>query len=184
MALRNAILAALADGESSGYDLAKSFDIAVANFWSATAQQLYRELDKLEAEGLVEARLIEQTRRPNKRMFSLTEAGRATLHDFIARPPKATAIRDELLVQVEAMETGDFAAVRSNLEAKRTASEGKLRRYEQSRKELLDGRTERQYLKDTQRLGHYLTLARGIAFEEENIRWCAYVLGVLGPRDG
>ena len=52
MALRHAVLAALLEGEASGYQLAKRFDVSVANFWSATPQQLYRELDRLEAEGL------------------------------------------------------------------------------------------------------------------------------------
>ena len=44
MALRNAVMAALLDGEASGYDLAKGFEASVANFWMATPQQVYREL--------------------------------------------------------------------------------------------------------------------------------------------
>ena len=47
MALRDAVLAALLDSEASGYDLAKSFDGSVANYWMATPQQLYRELERL-----------------------------------------------------------------------------------------------------------------------------------------
>jgi DNA-binding PadR family transcriptional regulator len=46
MALRNAILAVLLDTEASGYDLAKFFDASVANFWTSTPQQIYRELEK------------------------------------------------------------------------------------------------------------------------------------------
>jgi DNA-binding PadR family transcriptional regulator len=40
MALRHAVLAALLEGEVSGYQLAKRFDVSVANFWSASPQQL------------------------------------------------------------------------------------------------------------------------------------------------
>lgn len=87
VALRDAVLAALLEGESSGYDLAKSFDASVANFWTATPQQLYRELERLAADGLIEARVVEQERRPNKRMFSLTDAGRAALREFTAKRP-------------------------------------------------------------------------------------------------
>lgn len=36
MSLKYAVLAALLEGEASGYDLAKVFDVSVANFWSAT----------------------------------------------------------------------------------------------------------------------------------------------------
>ena len=60
MSLRDAVLAALLEGESSGYDLAKSFDASVANFWMATPQQLYRELDRLAEQGLIQARFVHQ----------------------------------------------------------------------------------------------------------------------------
>lgn len=48
MALRNAVMAALLEGEASGYDLAKGFEASVANFWMATPQQIYRELERVE----------------------------------------------------------------------------------------------------------------------------------------
>jgi DNA-binding PadR family transcriptional regulator len=62
MSLRDAVLAALLEGESSGYDLAKGFDASVANFWMATPQQLYRELERLAEQGLIQARIVEQER--------------------------------------------------------------------------------------------------------------------------
>lgn len=86
MALRHAVLAALLDGEFSGYELAKSFDIGVANFWHALPQQLYAELAKLEKEGLVAGREVVQESRPNKRLFQVTEAGRTELEEFAAAP--------------------------------------------------------------------------------------------------
>ena len=49
MALRHAVLAVLLDEELSGYQLAKAFDVSVANFWHALPQQLYVELAKLAA---------------------------------------------------------------------------------------------------------------------------------------
>ena len=81
MSLRDAVLAALLEAEASGYDLAKSFDASVANFWMATPQQLYRELDRLAEQGLIQSRVVEQERRPNKRMYSLTPAGHEAVID-------------------------------------------------------------------------------------------------------
>ena len=40
MALKHAVLAALLEGEASGYELSKRFDVSVANFWPATPQQM------------------------------------------------------------------------------------------------------------------------------------------------
>jgi DNA-binding PadR family transcriptional regulator len=182
MALRNAILAALLEGESSGYDLAKSFDASVANFWTATPQQLYRELERMESQGLVSGRVVEQLRRPNKRLFSLTEAGRAALSDYTTRTPRPIAVRDELLVQVQSLEFGAADAVRRAVQDRHAASERKLKRYERLRDRLLGRQTEADYLATSERVGPYLTLARGIAFEQENIRWCEFVLGTLAKR--
>ena len=115
MSLRDAVLAALLDGESSGYDLAKEFDASVANFWMATPQQLYRELDRLAEQGLIQARVVHQERRPNKRMYSLTEAGRDAIRQFTARAPKPSAIRDELMIKIAAADAGDTHAVRDSI---------------------------------------------------------------------
>src|SRR5690242_20005139 len=105
MALRNAVMAALLEGEASGYDLAKGFEASVANFWMATPQQLYRELERMEQEGLVSARVVQQERRPNKRLFSLTEAGLGVLRDYVATAPdKPPAMRDELMVKVQCVD--------------------------------------------------------------------------------
>lgn len=179
MALRDAILAALLEGEASGYDLAKEFDASVANFWTATAQQLYRELEKMADQGLVAARVVAQERRPNKRLFSLTDAGRAELYEYTTRQPKPTAVRDELLVQVQSIEAGDANAVRKAIEIRQNTAETKLKRYERLRDRLLEGKPEAEFLATATRIGPYLTLARGIAFEHENIRWCRFALEAI-----
>jgi DNA-binding PadR family transcriptional regulator len=182
MALRNAVLAALLEGEASGYDLAKGFDASVANFWMATPQQLYRELEKMEQDGLIAARVIQQERRPNKRLFSPTEAGLAVLHGFTAEPARPTAIRDELMVKVQAVDVGDALAVQASIAEQSEWSRAKLARYEKLRARLLDGRGEAEHLAHAERIGPYLTLLRGIAFEQENIRWAELALAVLQQR--
>lgn len=182
MALRDAILATLLDGEASGYDLAKGFDTSVANFWMATPQQLYRELDRMSAEGLIEARLVEQDRRPNKRLYSLTDAGRKALLEFTEVPPKPGAIREDLLVQIQAVDSGNIEAVRGALAERLEWATAKLARYRRGQDHLLAGRTEDAYLAEADRVGPYLTLLRGIRFEEENIDWANRALAVIEQR--
>ncbi|MFI2435823.1 PadR family transcriptional regulator [Streptomyces sp. NPDC018693] len=183
MSLKYAVLAALLEGEASGYELSKVFDVSLANFWPATPQQLYRELERLAREGLIEARMVEQERRPNKRMFSLTEAGREDLRAFAAAPPRRpTAIRDELMIKIQAGDGVDPDTTRALIEERMTWARGKLARYQRVRERLLEGRTEDEYLREAERIGPYLTLMAGIAFEEENLRWCARVLDVVTRR--
>ena len=182
MSLRDAVLAALLAGEASGYDLAKDFDASVANFWMATPQQLYRELDRLAEQGLIQARVVHQERRPNKRMYSLTESGREAIQQFTARAPKPSVIRDELLVKVQASDAGNTAAVRDFIAERLQWATAKLQRYERLRTRLLDGLTEEEYLSQAERVGPYLTLLRGISFEQENIRWAERALTIVEHR--
>ncbi|MFD0273641.1 PadR family transcriptional regulator [Kitasatospora sp. NPDC127111] len=183
MALRNALMAALLEGEASGYDLAKGFDASVANFWMATPQQLYRELERMEADGLIAARVIHQEKRPNKRLFSLTEAGRAAVRAYTEElPSKPSTIRDELLVKVQSVDAGDAAAVRAAIAERMEWAAAKLARYERLQAKLLDGRTEEEHLAQAERIGPYLTLLRGMAFERENLSWGETALRVLDQR--
>jgi DNA-binding PadR family transcriptional regulator len=183
MSLKYAVLAALLEGEASGYELSKVFDVSLANFWPATPQQLYRELDRLAGEGLIESRTVPQERRPTKRLFSLTQAGRERLSTFAAEPTRRpTAVRDEFLIKMQAMDGVEPQEVRALVEERRSWALGKLARYERVRERLLDGRTEEEYLRDADRVGPYLTLAAGITFEQENARWCERVLSVLERR--
>ncbi|MFJ3309433.1 PadR family transcriptional regulator [Streptomyces sp. NPDC086549] len=182
MALRNAVLAALLDGEASGYELSKAFASSVANFWTVTPQQLYRELEKLEGEGLIAGRVVEQVRRPNKRVFSLTQTGREALAAFTALPPRPGAVRDELLVKVQAVDVGDVDAVRAAIGERMKQSHLKLAEYRRIREKLLAGRDEAEYLRTARRIGPYLTLLRGLSYEEENLRWGERALELLEAR--
>lgn len=184
MSLRDAVLAALLDGESSGYDLAKSFDASVANFWMATPQQLYRELDRLAEQGLIQARVVHQERRPNKRMYSLTDAGHEAIHQFTSEAPKPSVIRDELAVKLLAVDVGNTKAMRDFMIERLQWATAKLQRYERMRSRMLDGRDEDEYLEQAERVGPYLTLMRGISFEQENIRWVERALAIIEQRQG
>lgn len=182
MALREAVLAALLEGEASGYDLAKRFDAGVANFWSATPQQLYRELERLEGEGLLSARVVRQDRRPDKRLFTVTEAGREVLRAFNRQPSRPTAIRDDLLVKLQAVDETDTDAVIRAVEQRMELSRAKLDRYDRIAARMLDGRDEASYLREAERVGPYLTLQRGRSHEQENLRWGAATLAILEDR--
>ena len=104
MALRHAVMVALAGGESTGYELSKRFYHSVANFWLASRQQIYRELDRLEEDGLATARRVRQQKRPDKRVFSLTAAGREAIDEFIRSETAPTVVRDDLLVKVAGLD--------------------------------------------------------------------------------
>src|SRR4051812_13999261 len=102
MALRHAVLATLLGGEASGYELAKRFDVSVANFWHALPRPLCAGLRRGEEGGLVGGRAVGRRGRPDKRVFAGTGAGGGALREFAAAPAKPGSIKDDLLVKVQA----------------------------------------------------------------------------------
>ena len=164
MALQHAVLATLLDGDVSGYELAKRFDASVANFWHALPQQLYGELRRLEEQRLVRGRAVRQQGRPDKRMYTITEAGRQALREFAAQPTRPGALKEDLAVKVYAAGVVDPEALIAALDESAARAKVKLERYEMQAEALADP--------DGADLGPSLTLARGIAYERENISWC------------
>ena len=165
MALRHAVLATLLNADASGYELAKRFDASVANFWHAVPQQIYGELRHLEQQGLIRGRAVRQRGRPDKRVFTITKAGRQALREFAAAPTKSGALKEDLAVKVYAAAAADPQALVAALNERAARSAVKLERYQRQSDALADP--------DGTDLGPSLTLARGIAYERENINWCA-----------
>ncbi|GHE63790.1 PadR family transcriptional regulator [Streptomyces longispororuber] len=182
MALRHAVLAALLDGEFSGYQLAKGFDIGVANFWHALPQQLYAELSRLEGEGLVAGREVVQEGRPNKRLFTVTDAGLAELESFAAAAAKPSFIRDDLLVKVQAVDGVDAAPVIAQLRERAAVAEAKTEVLGALLRRLRGDLDEDEFLRTGRRIGPYLTCLRGLAFERETREWCLRTADLLARR--
>ncbi|MET8678836.1 PadR family transcriptional regulator [Streptomyces sp. NPDC004647] len=182
MALRHAVLAALLDGEYSGYQLAKAFDIGVANFWHALPQQLYAELTKLEKDGLVTGRQVVQETRPNKRLFRVTDAGLAELEQFAATASKPSFIRDDLLVKVQAADRVGIEPLIEQLEERAAAAEAKVELFGKLLRQMRGETDEEEFLRRGERIGPYLTCLRGLAFEQDNRNWCLRIAAILRER--
>ncbi|WP_330335425.1 PadR family transcriptional regulator (plasmid) [Streptomyces sp. NBC_00536] len=182
MALRHAVLAALLDEELSGYQLAKAFDMGVANFWHALPQQLYVELAKLEQEGLIAGREVVQDTRPNKRLFQVTPAGLAELDRFTAAATKPSFMRDDLVVKVQAADHVDTDALITQLTERAIFAAAKIELFEAMLWKMRAGRTEEEFLRHGDRIGPYLTCLRGLDFERANRDWYERTITVLRDR--
>lgn len=80
-----AVLALLAiEGERSGYDLLRLVQQAIAHVWSPARSGLYAVLPRLERAGLASGRTLSQSARPDKRLYTLTPAGRAALDAWLS----------------------------------------------------------------------------------------------------
>ena len=85
MALDHAILVSLLEKPGSGYELARRFERSIGYFWTATHQQIYRVLKRMESDGWIDVREVPQQARPDKKEYSVAAPGRAALAGVAAR---------------------------------------------------------------------------------------------------
>ncbi|MDP2181143.1 MAG: PadR family transcriptional regulator [Actinomycetota bacterium] len=101
MSLDCAVLGFLSTDDLSGYDLkTRCFDEAIPHFWTADQAQIYRTLDRLERAGRVSVRRQRQTGRPDRKVYSITRAGREALAEWAGQPHGSAPFRDPLLIQL------------------------------------------------------------------------------------
>jgi DNA-binding PadR family transcriptional regulator len=182
VALPHAILVSLSEHAGSGYELAHRFDRSIGYFWAATHQQIYKTLRTMEDDGWVDAEAVPQRGRPDKKVYGVTDGGRAELARWIAEPltGRGSSVTDsrtrDLAVKIRGAAYGDLAALRSQVVTLRA-----------ERAQLLDtylGFEKRQFPDPTALTGaalhQYLVLRGGVLAEEGSLRWLDEVLAALG----
>jgi DNA-binding PadR family transcriptional regulator len=177
------LLGLLTFEERSGYDLMRLIKRSIVYFYCDPASsQLYSELRRLLTHGLVTVREVHQTHRPNKRLYSVTPAGIATIQkwlgdtdlepDSIKSPFLMKAFLGHLLSQATLVEL--FQARRRQL----------VYDLEESRKKtgnLLEKILE--YPDQEEKFWFpLLPLQRCIALYEAEIAWIDEILGQLKQR--
>ncbi len=100
MSLEHAILGFLQYRPLSGYDLKKVFDNSVRHFWPADQGHIYRTLARLAERGWAVQEVIEQQDRPDRKVYHITEGGRAELHRWLTTPLPPHETRSPELIQV------------------------------------------------------------------------------------
>ncbi|MGW6422318.1 PadR family transcriptional regulator [Nocardia sp. NPDC055053] len=175
MALRFAILTALAEREASGFELAKRFDRLYGAFWAASHQQIYRELDRLStAELICEVPQPERAERGQPKRFAITDAGRSNLRAWVSEIDEPVHLREPLIVRVRAAAAvGDLSGVRAVI-----AHHLEVHERLQSEYEAIEGRDFATIDNDAAALRH-LVLKGGIGLERTWVQWCQEALAVI-----
>ena len=86
-------LGILALGEASGYEIKKRFDGPLRRIQEPSFGSIYPALTRLTREGLVSRTVQAQEKRPDKKVYSITPAGRAHLKAELQRSPSSAPTR-------------------------------------------------------------------------------------------
>lgn len=169
MALKFVLLTLLERKRSTGYEIVKSFDSAVGYFWSASHQQVYRELSKLTDLDLVTFTSVKQGDKPDKKVYRITSSGKTELREWLHEPTKESPSKDLLLVKLLNLRADNANVLLLELEHAIEKSEQRASIYQGIEKTYYS-RTQVAAL-ELQDLALYLALCKGISSIQSHIDW-------------
>lgn len=177
MSLRGVLLALLSKEPNTGYGLGRQLRYDLSHLWEARLQQIYVELAKLEAGGLVDVEAINVPNRPPKKVYSLTGAGERALDSWLAEPAPRGAARDERLMRLYCLDRIPSELMAQRLEEWREQWRAEAQALEARRSQI--SRTA------AAQLGPLLSIEATLARAECNVAFCERALAtIVGVESG
>lgn len=154
------LLGLLAAKPRHGYELKALFEELFGGTWPLNPGQVYMTLQKLEDDGLVTSQVVEQELLPDRRVYSITEDGRAELKGWTTESSEGPIrIREEMVAKVLTAIVTDHARATDLIWAQR-------RHHLQAIAQLRDKKSDPQLSLATR-----LVLDGAILRAEADLRW-------------
>ncbi|BBX05168.1 transcriptional regulator [Mycolicibacterium moriokaense] len=170
--MRHAALGLLADQPASGYDLLKLFQLSMDMVWPATQSQLYGELNKMAAEGLIKVANLGPR---GRKEYAITDAGRAELQRWMLSPHEDPPIRNAALLRVLMLGLVTSDQQREYMETYRATAERDLARYEQIR-------DSHEWTDSDDDFFANAVLENGLRWSKAKAEWASWVIDALDRR--
>jgi len=172
------LLSMLSHSSFSGYDLM----LKIQPFWPAKHSQIYPLLANLVKEEFVRYELVAQSDRPDKKVYSINEKGKAALKQWLDEPAADPVTRDELLLKTFCLSYAYPAAARQLFVNRLTYYRNKTEVYADKARQLQirAGWSDGQIPSPAEPLfGAYILLEKAQRNTRSNLEWCEWVLSLL-----
>jgi PadR family transcriptional regulator AphA len=174
MSLEYAILGFLNYHPYTGYDLKKIFDTSIRHFWPADQSQIYRTLSHLTDEGYAEMEKVPQDDRPDRKVYSITNAGQIELLKWLSGPPPLGDPRNAPLIQVFFAGQLSNEEILTKFEGFAAIVRAILAQYEQIPVQI--GPSQQEIASPRENFFWMLTLDNGIRSMRASLEWAENVI--------
>lgn len=163
MSVKNALLGLLAHHPRHGYELHDAFEAMVGGEqnWDLKPAQVYSTLTRLEKQGLIVEESIEQDGGPEKRVYTLTDAGHKALARWFSVPVGGNHQRDEFFLKLMISLAAEDGDPRQVIYVQRASLY----------KELHAITAQRSQVDPHHELAHVLLLDQAVMHLEADLRW-------------
>lgn len=159
------LLGFLSHEPMTGYEMKKRLDTTLKFFWGGSFGSIYPTLNQLEKEGKVTKEDVSENGR-EKLAYRITEQGRKSLKEWLAKPVEKDELRYETLLKLffgnEIGLEGAFEHI-ERFEAKCQHELMVLTMFKENLAHILDEDTHKHY---------YLTVLFGCKTYEAYLQWC------------
>lgn len=142
------------------------------NVWPATQSQLYGELNKLAAAGLIKASDIGPR---GRKEYAITDAGRAELYRWMTSPQEDPPLRNAALLRVFLLGQLTPSQARKYVESLLSAAQQEHAHYEQLR-------DTHDWSDDDDSFFGRAALEQGLRWTRQEIEWATWVIEGLDRR--
>lgn len=169
------ILGMLNLAPASGYEITKRIKTSTNYFWSESEGQIYPTLAKCVQEKLVTCK-EEQTKAKQriKKIYSITKKGQKILVAWLKQEPKATLVRNELLLKLFFGDNIDIEHNVHHLMHYQKKLEKEILLYEKIHEEIIIKNKKSPHLKYW-----LITLDYGVKSAKAELSWCKESLKLL-----
>lgn len=98
MDVKTLCLGVLTFSDMTGYDIKKHFEEAFSHFFPAGFGSIYPALAELTRNGLATCQDVAQDKRPDKKVYHITDEGRRLLREALLKTPPRHRVRSEFVV--------------------------------------------------------------------------------------
>jgi len=168
------LLGLLSHNPMTGYDIKKSVATRMSYFWDLSYGQIYPTLRELETNGLITKQFEVNQKGPNRKVYTITDAGTSELQAWLAKPAKKEVHKYEFLLKLI---FGDQAYPELNLKhveefkARNQKILQTMNLFEQSIKPIINQSESYYYV--------YLTITLGKAISQASVEWADNALKML-----
>jgi DNA-binding PadR family transcriptional regulator len=158
----------------TGYQIRLAIQRTIGNFWQESFGQIYPALRRMEADGFIQSSGAAENGNGSGRLYSLTDAGKKWLREWLELPCDRQVMRDELLLKLFAGSKAPAGSLESHVRAYRDLVAEDLRRYREVEKRLPEvqcGNPELPYM--------MMTLRQGLLKAEALLRWSEQTIDEL-----
>lgn len=174
MSLAHVLLTSLLEKPSTGIELARRFDRSMGFFWSATHQQIYRELHHMLKKGWLST-VAEAKPNSRKKTYQVEQLGRTELANWMLQSSEPAQLREELMVRLRAEAQLGGNQVLLELENHLIHHQNKLKIYE----EIYQKDFAHQDIQQRTLYIHKMILQLGIRLELGWIDWLKEIIPEL-----